>query len=244
MTLEIDYPCFANIPCTSICPQDTQPKGLVFAYHGWTVSKEDIMDFGQEIAQCNLLVIMPDAYQHGQRQTVSDQEQNFLESLWMTFQEFPQILQAVQDRWGTDLPISVTGISMGGIISGMLFYQHLFIQKAGILMGTFNLEEFLDSLSQSYLHQPIETTLSTYHLPKEFLQYDLSQNISRIGDRELYIWHGKNDEVVPFSLMNNFVSQAHRAGFGEHITFDISEEIGHSVPAMIKKVCAEFLSNL
>lgn len=240
--LQLDYRSFADIPSIVIENQEKPSKGIVFAYHGWTNSKDTLVELGVEIAKHHLLVIMPDAYQHGQRQTVSDQEQNFIETLWFTSHEFLSILKEVQDQWGNDLPVYVAGISMGAILSGMLFHDYDFIQKAGILMGTLHLRDFLNELSHTYAHQDIETSLKAGNIPSSLLSSDLSADIDHIEKRQLYIWHSKNDSVVPFDLTATFVEQAKQAGYTDNIHFEVADNEGHRVPHAIKKACAEFLS--
>ena len=239
--LSIIYKPYADISCITIRP-DSDIKGIVFAYHGWTSCKDALVELGVEIAKQGLLVIMPDAFQHGERQISEIKTEDFPKVLWHTSQEFEGILSEVQAIYGNQLPIGMTGISMGGVLTAMLFTQYKCIHKAAILMGTPNLTGFFKELTLQYTKSNVEDSFKALNIPLMIFDMDLAKHIKDIDYRQLYFWHAKNDGVVPFKFTQAFVEEATAKGYGSQIIFEVSEQEGHHVPHPVKRQAAKFLA--
>jgi len=132
--LEIERQELAGIPCITMRDTRVDQAPVVIRYHGWTGDKGTVESPDQSLAQlasAGFLVVAPDCYEHGERQTDNWFRAQFngwafiCEAMDKTRQEAGALFDAVMA-----LPFSsegrpqVAGGSMGGLIAQMVFAEN------------------------------------------------------------------------------------------------------------------------
>lgn len=218
-----------------------QSLPLVIFYHGWTGSSDAHIHFAVEIARQGFRVIAPDALYHGRRMIESQIElDQFLEVLSANINEFEDIIEHYQETIA-DRFVGVAGMSMGAMTTLLLFSKFSYISTAVSLMGTPNITDFiarkLDDFSEKAGDLTIQTVRKNYPL---IFDHDLSQNIEKVCNRPLFMWHGENDSVVNYDLTHDFVNQ-HKDIPGLEFLYYLHEASDHKVPFKQIMRMGEFL---
>lgn len=186
----------------------TQPLPTIIFYHGWQMSKRLVLTQGRRLAAKGFRVVLPDSKHHGERyQPVSP-----IPSLtfWQTVQanlfEFEWIVRYYKDhQLILNDRLGIGGISMGGMTTTALLTHYDDIQVAACVMGTPDLIAY-----QHYLYQGIlqhGRFISKYYndLLAWIPYYNLASQPEKLGERPLFIWHGRQDRRVPFAPVEQFV---------------------------------------
>ena len=182
---------------------------LIIYYHGWQSSKELNLTQARYLAQKGFRVLLPDAMNHGERkQPVSRiPALTFWQSIQTNLFEFSFIIDHFQKIGLVGDVIGVGGTSMGGITTCALMTHHPEIKAAACLMGSPKLVAYQERLVQysrkakRYLPQVQDELLNW--IPN----YDLSLHPETLEGRSLFIWHGKQDEVVPYQDVADFAEE-------------------------------------
>ena len=132
--LEIERRELAGIPCLTLRDTRLEQAPVIIRYHGWTGDKgsAEAPDITlAQLASAGFLVVVPDCYEHGERQSDAWFRVQFngwafiCEAMDRTRQEAPDLFEAVMA-----LPFSsgerpqVAGGSMGGVIAQMVFAEN------------------------------------------------------------------------------------------------------------------------
>ncbi|MER2181691.1 alpha/beta fold hydrolase [Desemzia incerta] len=211
MKLTIRKRTLGTIPMLEVVPtkkrNDLLP--LIVYYHGWQSVKELNLTQARYLARQGFRVILPDAMNHGERkQPVSKiPSLTFWQSIHTNLVEFGFIVHHFRTIGFVDDVIGVGGTSMGGITTCALLTHHPEIKAAACLMGSPKLSAYRERIvehakwSNRYLPQDYKELLSW--IP----QYDLSLHPETLDGRPLFIWHGKQDLIVPYEDVADFADQ-------------------------------------
>lgn len=104
----------------------------------------------------------------------------------------------------------LAGTSMGGISTAAALTQYDWITYAGIMMGSAKAQEMANYLIKGIASQGIELPFSQEEIEEQIASLqgiDLSKQLDRLNGRPLFVWHGEEDQVVPFSHSTSFVEQ-------------------------------------
>ena len=169
-----------------------KPLPIIVYYHGWQINKTLVITQGRKLAAKGFRVVLPDAENHGERiQTVSSiPSLTFFNSIHTNLFEFGYIIDYFKIRHLTTNFIGVGGLSMGGMTTCALMTHNPEINAAACIMGTPALTDYRNMIHRHATSQNI-----------------LSRQPELLGERPFFIWHGDEDEKVPFSQTKAFVEE-------------------------------------
>ena len=224
--------------------KDKKEPHYIVAYHGWTKSKDEDILMGIELVKKGFHLILPDAPHHGQ---YKDDRENidpydFPKILLQAVEDFKDIYEYIREKGESKPHVSVCGISMGGIISSLLLAKYPYIQAAGILMGTSHPYSFIiDLIHQQSEAEKLMTHPQIIKLLDRIKDLDLSMNLNVLGKRKVFIWHAKNDAIVPVKYHAHFINFLNSLDNPYAYKILIDENSGHKVPFSIFSQLGEFL---
>lgn len=242
----------------------SKPAPLLFFYHGWTASKEEVLGFGKVLARKGFRLVLPDCSRHGERATESlkmwQAHQVFLTVL-ETAAEFPTLLKHYQESGLIDKDfVAVAGVSMGGLVTNAILCNNPEVQAAGSLMGTACLTAYADWVALGGIDNLVEASSIFYpdlKLPDERILegvlrresdriltlktdlagVDLSLKPQNLNYRPTYFWQSREDPLMPVSLNIDFADHLKGIAEGKNFELDLSDQGGHLVPlAKVKKL--------
>lgn len=246
----------SDLPVLELVKNKLEDENLptVFFYHGWESCKERVLEYGYSLANEGFRVILPEAYNHGERMEDEDSvndPMNFWEVVTNSVKEFSLIAESyiaanktLQNR------IGIAGLSMGGITTSAILTQYDWVKSASILMGSPSPIEFTKWLLQNYkiegktIYDLLDSQLIESRL-NELAPVSLNLHAKKIAGRPIYFWHGADDSIVPAELTQDFIDKYKNKKYGENISFELTEGIGHKVPKeIITKTTEYFKENL
>ncbi|OTP12105.1 lipase/esterase [Enterococcus sp. 10A9_DIV0425] len=219
---------------------------VVIYYHGWQTSKELVLTQGRKIAKQGIRVLIPDAMNHGERkQPVSSIPSfTFWSSIYSNLFEFDTLLDHLRKRELLSDKIAVGGVSMGGMTTCGLLTKHPEIIGGICLMGSPALLEYGKEIQK-------RASDFQYRLPQDYFdliswvnKYDLSLQPEKLAGRDLFFWHGKKDEKIPYHQVADFVTNNQSQSYGKKIVFRSSEEQRHMVEVPVMEEAADFLGKM
>lgn len=207
--VNIDSEMIGHVPVLIVSPVGREKENLplIVFYHGWQINKKLVLTQGRKLALAGFRAVLPDAQNHGSLfQPSSDiPSMTFFNSIHTNLFEFSFIVNHIRHTFGEPPFIGVGGLSMGGMTTAALLTHHPEIDAAAILMGSANLTDYRNRIM-------MHVEQSDFWLPDDYLdltnwipKYDLSKQPETVGDRPLFIWHGRFDEKVPFGHIASFV---------------------------------------
>lgn len=170
-----------------------QPLPCIVFYHGFTSSNLVYSYFAVALAQAGFRVVMPSAAEHGARFNGDEQQrlQHFWQILLQNFHEFPALQEALyRERLVSEGRLAVAGASMGGMTALGIMTHHPELKCVASLMGS----GYFNSLSTT-LFPPADAQRAD--LAPLLAEWDVSEQLARVADRTLLLWHGDADDVVP-----------------------------------------------
>jgi len=177
-----------------------QPLPCVVFYHGFTSSKLVYSYFAVALAQAGFRVIMPDAPDHGAR--FSGDGERRLRQFWQilrgNLEEFAALRDALRQRNLIDGDrLAVGGASMGGMTALGIMTRHPEVRCVASLMGS----GYFTSLART-LFPPLEVTNAAQQetfdaILAPLAKWEVTNQLERVADRPLLLWHGDADDVVP-----------------------------------------------
>lgn len=211
MKLTIRKRMLGTIPLLEVVERERRNDLLpiIVYYHGWQSSKELVLTQGRRLATAGFRVLLPDAANHGERKQPITQipSLTFWQSIHTNLFEFGYIINHFEKLGLVDDRIAVGGVSMGGMTTCALLTHHPEIKAAACVMGSPKPVAYRDRI------QKHASELNRY-MPKDYLDllawlpaYDLSLNPETLGNRPLYIWHGRQDVIVPYEHASDFVKE-------------------------------------
>lgn len=245
MKLSIEEHLLGTIPLLEVVLEDykSERMPLIVYYHGWQSSKELTLTQGRYLARQGFRVLLPDAFNHGQRkQTMTDiPSVTFWQSIHTNLFEFGYIIDTYQKRGLVDNRIGVGGLSMGGMTTAALLTQHPEIKAAACVMGTPKLVAYRDRIFKHASQMDRFFPKDYNHLLRWIPEYDLSLQPEKIAGRPLLFWHGQQDVVVPYKHVVEFIEENKEL---KNVQF-IDEDEAHLVrPDTMELITQFFVDNL
>jgi fermentation-respiration switch protein FrsA (DUF1100 family) len=220
-----------------------QPLPTVFFYHGFTSSKEVYSYFAYALASAGFRVIAPDANMHGERYDGDEQRRldHFWEILRQNIDELAGLKQVYEQRGLIEEGrIGVCGASMGGMTTLGALTCYEWIASAAAFMGS----GYFGSLSHTLfppLQQGRALTTEEHQLRiAPLLEYDISEQLPRVADRPLLVWHGEADDVVPLAESERLRRDLQEKGLDKNLTYLTEAHIGHKITPPALQACVAF----
>lgn len=253
--IELKQEFIFEIPVIELFEKEKEntPLPTVVFYHGWESRKERVLEYGYYLAQNGFRAILPEALNHGERQkddTLKD-PMKFWEVVAQNVKELPILIEHYIERNKIDdNRIGIAGLSMGGITTSAILTQYDWVKSAAVLMGSFSPVEFTEWLLKNYnvdntsIYERLDQKLIKSRLI-ELEPIALNLQSEKIDNRPLYVWHGSADSIVPMHLTKSFLEEIKEESYSENIVFEISEDVGHTVPqSIIHRMTEHFLKHL
>jgi len=190
-----------------------RPLPTVVYYHGYNGEKESSLTIAYKLAEKGMRVILPDSHLHGERkESLSQIELDLLfwEIVIQNIKEFEQITEyLIEQKLTIPNRIGVGGTSMGGITTFGALKNYEWINSAAVLMGSPKMTEYASMLIEQFNdanEEKISKEESEEALAK-LKPYDISLQPELLNNRPLFIWHGEEDQVVPFEYSKAFYKE-------------------------------------
>jgi uncharacterized protein len=202
---------FRNIPTLHVVKANLKKNNelpTVFFLHGYTSAKEHNLPIAYLLAEKGFRVILPDAIHHGEREgSIQGKKRDalFWNIVLQSIQEIKLLKEELKERSLLHKErIGISGTSMGAITSYGALSQYNWIDAAVAYMGTAYFQSFVNVQIQMLEDSgyPLDKDVVNKTLQK-LQSVDLSQRFESLKERPLFIWHGEQDEVVPFDYSNS-----------------------------------------
>ena len=250
--IQIDYREVSGVPYAEVV--DASLKGqaipIVVFYHGWTGSKDRVVTIGVELAKRGMRAILPDQLLHGDR-GVRLIGGEIWEIVANNIKELPIIKEEMRHRGLLDeAKFGVAGLSMGGISTYALFNQYPDITAAASLMGNADPARFAKwtissiwmSASTKEQREALEAEIEKN---KFFLDaMSLVKQPEHINDRPLFLWHGTEDNKVPYELNKEFYESIKDEPYAKNVEWHETPGQGHIVPHQVFEDVADFFQRV
>mgnify|MGYP004715490419 CR=1 FL=1 len=205
--------------------QYQQPLPTIFFYHGFLSSKELYSYFGYTLAKVGFRVILPDALMHGAR--AEKDEARCLANFWRILQNNIDELALLKDTFvGRGLAdpqrLGVGGVSMGGMTTMAALVKFPWVKVAANLMGSGYFARLSHQLFPACNAGDIVQREIFEREIASLLSLDFSGKAALIAQTPLFIWHGEEDDVVPFGESQRLKQELAESGADANLTF-ISE---------------------
>ncbi len=194
----------------------------IFFHHGFTSSKEIYSYFGYLLAQVGYRVILPDAPLHGAR--ADGGESRLLANFWPILQNNVDELGIVKESFvsrGLADParLGVGGVSMGGMVTMASLVRFPWVKVAACLMGSGYFNALSEHLFPVYTAGNIAQREAFQRAHAPLLSWDISGKTALLTERPLFVWHGEEDDVVPFGESQRLRDEMKANGNDANLTF-------------------------
>jgi hypothetical protein len=223
-----------------------QPLPTVFFFHGYTSSKEVYAYFAYALARAGFRVVLPDADLHGERFDGNEAKRlaSFWEILRRNIDELPA-LKAHFEQLGliAEGRIGVGGASMGGMTTLGSFARYPWVKAAASLMGA----GYYTSLAQT-LFPPLDgqgDPLSSEDFDARIAMladYGLEQQLEKIADRPLLLWHGEADDLVPAAESLRLATELRQSGWDRQLTLLTEPGVKHRITPQALRATTDFFA--
>lgn len=243
----------SDLPVLEIVKDHLSDEQLptVFFYHGWESYKERVLEEAYSLAEADFRVVLPDAFNHGERNVNKLELMIFWEVVDKSVKEFMVIVDHYVNTNKTMIDrVGVSGLSMGGITASVILTQYDWVKSATILMGSpapieltkWLLEnDKLDSMDNNNLRNKdfVEKKLN------DLIPLSLNLQAEKLAGRPVYFWHGTEDKVVPAKTTIDFVEKNQKKDYGKNLSLELTKGVGHRVPReIIQKMTNYFQEHL
>jgi hypothetical protein len=205
--------------------QYQQPLPTIFFYHGFLSSKEIYSYFGYTLAKAGFRVILPDALMHGARAEKDDARTvaNFWGILQNNIDELAILKDVFVGRGLADPQrLGVGGVSMGGMTTMAALVKFPWVKAAANLMGSGYFARLSHHLFPAFNAGDIVQRDVFEREAGPLLSLDIGGKAALIADIPLFVWHGEEDDVVPFAESQRLREELADSGADANLTF-ISE---------------------
>jgi len=223
-----------GIPAIHAAPSDRvyTPLPTIFFFHGYRSSKELSSFFGYMLAMAGFRVVMPEADMHGARFEGDDGRRlgQFWEILKRNIDELPGYRDHYADKGLiADGRVGVGGTSMGGFAALGCMARYDWIRSAASYMGSgYYLDRSRTVFPPFSVWTPENQAAHAERLAP-LADYDPADRLDRLGDRPLFIWHGAQDDIVPYGDSLRLGVDLATHGRTNNLTFIGDPEAGHKV---------------
>jgi hypothetical protein len=224
----------------------SEPLPTIFFFHGFNTSSKEITSyFGYMLALAGFRVILPEADLHGAR--FDGDEPARLHQFWRivkrSIDELPRYRDHYADQGLIDNGrIGIGGTSMGGFVTLGALARHDWVRAAASYMGS---GYYLD-LSRA-LFPPLgtfNTANAAQHdeQMQSLREYDIADQLERIANRPLLVWHGERDDVVPFAEAARLRNELTQRDLAANLQFIAEPLAGHRITDKSAVAGARFFS--
>lgn len=215
----------------------------IFFYHGFTSSKEIYAYFGYLLAQQGFRVILPDAPLHGAR--ADGDEVRLMASFWDILQnnvnELATLKEFFVNRGLADASrLGVGGVSMGGMTTMASLVRFPWIKAAACLMGSGYFDVLSTHLFPGYDAGDSAQREAFRHAHASLLSWDICGKTSQLAERPLFVWHGEEDDVVPFCESQRLRDEMKASGNDVNLTFLAEPGAKHRVSVHAASEATDF----
>lgn len=238
-----------SVPLLHITSNDGPAKkpALLF-YHGITSAKEHNLHIAYTFAKKGFRVLLPDALHHGEREKSIVGEKRYL-SFWdivlQSIHEVPTIAEPfLQEGLIDENRIAIGGTSMGAITAYGALAAYPWLCSGCCFMGAPQYMEFSKAMFEKLEQHGVEVKEAQKEaVLAKISPFDLTADIERLNGRPLFIWHGKQDDTVPFMYAEQFANRLFNAyqGKTDRFQFIAEEGAGHKISRKAMLAAAEFL---
>jgi hypothetical protein len=229
-----------HIPVLHIVKQNqfSERMPLIIFLHGFTSTKERNMHPAYLFAEKGFRVIMPEAKYHGERSEGLSETQlgfRFWEIVLTSIAELSTIKDELVSEGLVDpYRIGVAGTSMGAITTLGALAKYDWITAAVSLMGNPSFEQFALWQLNEIEKRNVKLELSKEEIAallNELKQFDLTLQPEKLNNRPVLFWHGKLDQVVPYTGAYHFYEENRLKyeGAEDLFQFITDEKAGHTV---------------
>ncbi len=209
MKIEVRRRLIGTIPLLEVVEQTAlyEKRPLIIYYHGWQTQKELVLTQGRKLAQAGFRVVLPDAANHGERKNPVSTipSLTFWQSIQTNLFEFSLIIDFFKQMELVDDFIGVGVVSMGGMTTCGLLTQHPEISAAACVMGSPTYLGYRELLQVHVKKRGLSLPEDYEALTSWIESYDLMSTYPSLPKRPLFFWHGKEDEKIPYTQVEEFV---------------------------------------
>jgi len=232
--IELATENLAGIECIHAAPAGQRQARLptILFYHGFTSSKEVYSYFAVALAQAGFRVVMPDADMHGSRYNGDTEMRmtHFWEILRQNIDEVPLLEIALREKdWIADKRFAVAGASMGGMTALGAMARYPQIHSIACMMGSGYFMQLSHTLFPPLVARTPEQKETFAARLAPLAPYDPSQQLDKLANRPLLLWHGEADEVVPFAETVRLEKALRDAQLDGNTTYLSEKQIGHKI---------------
>ena len=223
-----------GIPAIHAAPMAQMDQALptIFFFHSYRASKELVSFFGYMLAVVGFRVILPEAHMHGARFDGDDTVR--LTSFWDILKRSIDELPLYRNHYAekgliADGRVGVAGTSMGGFAALGCMARYEWVRAVASYMGS---GYYLD-LSRT-LYPPLgvcnaDTEAQHAQRMAPMAAYDISRQLEKLANRPLFIWHGEQDEMVPFAESARLRADLAARGLSANLEFVSDPVATHKV---------------
>ena len=212
--------------------QRSTPLPCIVFYHGFTSSSLVYSYFAVALAQAGFRVIMPDAAGHGARFNGDEQARmgRFWQILQQSMQEFTALRAALRaENWLLEERLAVGGASMGAMTALGIMTQHPEVKCVASLMGSGYFTRLARTLFPPCALDTPAHQEKFMHIIAPLAKWDVSQQLARLADRPLLLWHGQDDDVVPAAESFRLQQAMIQAGLDHNLTCQWQAGVRHRI---------------
>lgn len=228
----------ATIPTLHVVHYERMNETLptIFFLHGLTSAKEHNLHVAYLLAEKGFRIFLPDALHHGEREEAmkgKERERLFWEIVQTSIKELDELKTTLEDKGiiAHDR-IGVIGTSMGAITMYGALATYDWIKTAVSFMGTAYYEHFANSHVKMLQDQGVQLDDEEIdQLLSHLKRYDLTKQLEKTANRPLFIWHGKEDRVVPYTYSEQLYDELlpHYKNDRDKLLFVREEHVAHKV---------------
>jgi dienelactone hydrolase len=188
-------------------PDDTK-KPMIILYHGYLGHKEFILTQAYNLARMDFFVVIPDAYDHGER-NLSGNPADFFQTLSNTTGEVNKIIENYNGSEEADIErVGLAGFSMGGcLIFNYLTQEDIRIKAAVTVIGTPDWVSIVKTEEAMKLFKTtdiIKNIDEMHQLQKIALQVQPKGRIKSLRGASLLMLNGEEDPIIPLAQVKEF----------------------------------------
>jgi len=171
---------------------------------------------------------------------------HFWEILKQNIDEVPLLEKALRDNdWIADERFAVAGASMGGMTALGAMARYPQIHSVACLMGSGYFMQLSHTLFPPLVARTPEQKEAFAARLAPLALYDPSEQLEKLANRPLLLWHGEADEVVPFAETARLQKALGEAELDHHVTKLSEKNIGHKItPAALTALVSFFKHHL
>jgi Dipeptidyl aminopeptidases/acylaminoacyl-peptidases len=223
--------------------KNNTPLPVIVFYHGFTSSALVYSYFAVALAQAGFRVIMPDAPEHGARFNGDAQTRmsRFWQILQQNMEEFAALRAAIDaEGWLQHDRLAVAGASMGGMTALGIMARHPDVKCVASLMGSGYFTRLARTLFSPFPLDTAAQQAAFASLIAPLAQWEVTQQLERLADRPLLLWHGEDDDVVPAAESFRLQQAMRQAGLDRHLSCHWQAGVRHRITPEALAATASF----